>query len=289
VTASVVDGSELGAEYWGRNLREPFLFANAIAHLIESGHDSFLEISPHPVLTGAIKQNLAHHGCEGDAIGTLARNEPERESIAKAIAALYVNGLEVDWGQQCEGEASFVKLPTYAWQRERYWYDQLPSTGLKRNVSWTKDEHALLGRRLKSAFSPGQTYWENEIDRASPHYLSDHRIGELAVLPGAAFLEMALSAMREISTANAVLGIDEAHFERLLILPEDDQRRIQTVLSPIDGGRFEFSHLQRRSCGRCPLRCRSLDFACEGNRPSACRETCCSAERACRVTTKCER
>jgi acyl transferase domain-containing protein/surfactin synthase thioesterase subunit len=97
VTAAPIDGAELGPRYWGRNLREPFRFAEALGRMASDGHARFLEISPHPVLSAAIEQNLRQLGREGAALPSLHRNWPDRDVLLRSLGALFTAGHAVAW------------------------------------------------------------------------------------------------------------------------------------------------------------------------------------------------
>jgi acyl transferase domain-containing protein/acyl carrier protein len=123
VTGRWMDGSELDASYWYDNLRQPVRFDPAVRSLAEAGHRTFVEVSPHPTLTHGIDETLADHGCDDAvSVGSLRRDDGGLERLMGSLAAVQVRGVEPDW------HAVFtplggrrVPLPTYAFQRERYW------------------------------------------------------------------------------------------------------------------------------------------------------------------------
>jgi acyl transferase domain-containing protein/surfactin synthase thioesterase subunit/aryl carrier-like protein len=121
VTGQIEPGTSLDAGYWCRNLREPVLFFPAIAQLIRSGCRNFVELSPHPILTNAIMQSLAHASATGAALPSLVRDRDERPVLLETLGTLYTLGYPIAWQQLARGQAAFVRLPGYRWQRERYW------------------------------------------------------------------------------------------------------------------------------------------------------------------------
>jgi acyl transferase domain-containing protein len=117
VTGAAVAGPELGAAYWRQNVREPVRFADAVGEL--AGHAAFLEVGPHPVLAAAVSQGL-----EGRTVlASLRRGREERETIREALAGLYVLGAPIDWTGVFPDGGRFVRLPTYPFQRQRYWFE----------------------------------------------------------------------------------------------------------------------------------------------------------------------
>ncbi|MGW1021998.1 beta-ketoacyl synthase N-terminal-like domain-containing protein, partial [Streptomyces niveus] len=118
VTAGAVDTAGLDAEYWFSNLRRPVLFEKTLQAMAEDGFGTFVESSPHPVLTVGLRATLP------DALvaDSLRRNEAAWPQLLTSLAELHVSGLPVDWSAVFAGRApGRVALPTYAFQRERYW------------------------------------------------------------------------------------------------------------------------------------------------------------------------
>ncbi|EGO65798.1 lichenysin synthetase A [Acetonema longum DSM 6540] len=122
VTGQCIDGQELDADYWVKNLRNPVLFADAVERLIEDDYSVFLEISPHPVLAGAIRQNFGKRGQDVSVLPSLRRQEPEQATLLNSLGALYTLGYPVEW-EQLYPEGRCVSLPGYPWQRESYWFE----------------------------------------------------------------------------------------------------------------------------------------------------------------------
>jgi polyketide synthase 7 len=137
LVGGLLDTAQLDAEYWYRNLREPVRFDVAVRGLLERGYGVFLEASPHPVLTIGIQETAEDerrggHGGEQPApeiapvtaIGSLRRGEGGPRRFLTSLGEAWSCGVEVDWGAHLgSATARRVKLPTYAFQRERYWLD----------------------------------------------------------------------------------------------------------------------------------------------------------------------
>jgi len=123
VTGGRLDGEELGAEYWYRNLRQPVLFDRVTRELLDAEHTVFVEVSPHPVLAAGIEETADGLGRPADVVvtGTLCRQRPGPRSFVTSLAGLYVRGLDVTWGSLFADDAQVVDLPTYAFAHKRYW------------------------------------------------------------------------------------------------------------------------------------------------------------------------
>ncbi|OKI28872.1 type I polyketide synthase [Streptomyces sp. CB03911] len=125
VTGDWQDTATLDAAYWFENLRRTVRFEQATRALAADGHTVFVEVSPHPVLTGAIEDTLDAAGARGAAVvGSLRRDQGGRSRWLTSVAELYVRGVQVDWSAAFAGSLPRrVDLPTYAFQRQRYWLD----------------------------------------------------------------------------------------------------------------------------------------------------------------------
>ncbi|MFE9122401.1 type I polyketide synthase [Streptomyces sp. NPDC007172] len=114
-------GTPMDAGYWYRNLRHPVLFGQAVGGLISEGHGLFVEMSPHPVLTAAVRAAIDATDAPAVAIGSLRRAEGGAHRLMEAIAEAHVYGVELDWKALFPGARAPVDLPTYAFQREHFW------------------------------------------------------------------------------------------------------------------------------------------------------------------------
>ncbi|MDG2305441.1 MAG: type I polyketide synthase [Candidatus Binatia bacterium] len=234
VRGDVTDGAQLDGAYWARNLREPVLFWNAIEKILERPPCVLLEVSPHPVLLPGVADAL--RGEEGATIVTsLRRDQPERAVLRESLAALHCAGVEADW-ERIYPSGRCVALPTYPWQRERYWLDEslaernltLTSPGGGAGGVGTAAGHPLLGHGFASA--QGAHVFEVAIGLETHAYLADHRVEDKAWLPAAAYTEMALAAAANVG--DDAPRVDTLTFETPLILPDDGVRTLQVVLSP---------------------------------------------------------
>ncbi|WP_171163186.1 type I polyketide synthase [Streptomyces sp. I05A-00742] len=124
VTGDLVDGSGLDASYWTRNIRGRVHFHEAVLATAREGETVFVEISPHPVLSKAVQETLADAGLPGVAVGSLLREQPERETLLTHLGRVYEAGAAVDW-TALYGDGRCVPLPAYPWQRESYWVEDL--------------------------------------------------------------------------------------------------------------------------------------------------------------------
>ena len=127
VTGAELDTSILDGDYWFANLRQPVLFEQAVRWAYEHGYRTFIESSPHPVLTVGIQESLEDHGDDHTVVGTLRRNEGGMRRFLLSAAEAHVHGKSPDWASMFDDTgARRIDLPTYAFQRKRYWMDPGP-------------------------------------------------------------------------------------------------------------------------------------------------------------------
>ncbi|GHI04279.1 hypothetical protein AQI88_25935 [Streptomyces cellostaticus] len=143
VTCRPMEGEELDAHYWYRNLREPVRLHDVVRLLAAAHHDAFIEVSPQPVLAATVEETLEAEGREpGEAVavGTLRRDTPGPESFLTSAATAHVWGVDVHW-QPAFADARQVPLPTYPFQRKHYWTSTAaPARGageVTYRVAWT--------------------------------------------------------------------------------------------------------------------------------------------------------
>ncbi|MGW4684806.1 type I polyketide synthase [Streptomyces sp. NPDC004244] len=128
VDGSWLTGQELTSEYWYRNLRNPVAFAPAVATMLEAGFRTFVEVSPHPVLTYAVQETAEQVGVPALATGSLRRGEGGLRRLLLSAAEAWVQGVAVDWAAVSAGSRPVPAeaLPTTPFQRRRYWLSVRP-------------------------------------------------------------------------------------------------------------------------------------------------------------------
>ncbi|MFI1029117.1 SDR family NAD(P)-dependent oxidoreductase [Streptomyces sp. NPDC020951] len=217
-------------EYWVRQVREPVRFADAVRRLREDGVTRFVGVGPDAAVTTMAEGCFA----EGDAlpvtVPVLRADRPEPATALAALAAAHVHGMEVDWPQVFAGTgATAVDLPTYAFQRDRYWMDVATQPGDLRAAGLAAGEHPLLGAVLTLPES-GATVLTGRLSLETQPWLADHAVLGRVIVPGAAFVEMALRAGRELGCQL----LDELTVHTPLVLGERTGARIQVVVGDAD-------------------------------------------------------
>lgn len=217
VTASAVADASWGAQYWCDNVREPVRFADTVSALIAKGHRLFLEVGPHPVLSGNIREILVRAGENGASVSTMVRKEDDNTSLLKALGSLYAHGAVNPSrapGAPEDVRTAHVALPPYPWQRTRLWVEDESITKDRMGVPGT---FSMLGERTDGAANE----WEVQLSVSRLPWLADHVVNGFVVLPGAAYLDAALSAIAA-RTGLDTLCLDSVEFLLPLIIDEHD-------------------------------------------------------------------
>ncbi len=122
VTGGFTDTGSLDARYWFDNARRPVAFDPAVRTLLGAGLRCFVEVSPHPVLVTAVQEIAEDTGAEAVAVGSLRRGEGGPDRFLRSVADAHTRAAPVDLGAALAGrDTAWVDLPTYAFQRRRYW------------------------------------------------------------------------------------------------------------------------------------------------------------------------
>jgi acyl transferase domain-containing protein/acyl carrier protein len=194
VTGARLDTSSLNGDYWFANLRQPVLFEHAIRWAYEHGYRTFIESSPHPVLTVGIQESLEEFPDDYSVVATLRRNDGGMDRVLLSAAEAHVHGKPPNWTSVFEGtNPSCIDLPTYAFDRKRYWMDAPPGSVDASSLGVATTEHPLLGAVVAQADS-GDIILTGRLSLKSHPWLVDHKVHGIVLLPGAAMVEMALLA-----------------------------------------------------------------------------------------------
>ncbi|MGW1819891.1 acyltransferase domain-containing protein, partial [Streptomyces sp. NPDC002125] len=226
-----LDGPELDAGYWFRNLRGTVGFAGAVETLVAEGFRAFVEVSSHPVLAHSVQEILDEHEDVASVVtGTLRRDDGDLDRFLKSAAELHVRGVRVDWTPALgEQGGTRVQLPTYAFQHQHYWLEAPHATSDVSTAGQTAAGHPLLGAVVGLPDSNGELFTSRLSLRAQP-WLADHTVSGTVLLPGAAFLELALRAGEEAGLDT----VDELVIASPLALPEHGALQLRLALDGTD-------------------------------------------------------
>ncbi|WAJ42948.1 type I polyketide synthase [Mycobacterium sp. Aquia_216] len=226
VTGQLAGDDYATAAYWKRHVREAVRFADSVRFVHSAGATRFLEVGPSSGLAAAIEESLAD--APVITMSALRKDRPEPETLINAIAHGFVAGMDVDW-RGAVGRANFVELPTYAFERRRFWLagDGAPADAAGLGLAAT--EHPLVGAVVELPASGGVVL----TGRLSPSvqtWLSDHAVGGVVLFPGAGFVELAIRAGDEVGCG----VVDELNLATPLVLPAGGSVAVQVVVGGAD-------------------------------------------------------
>ncbi|WP_345006251.1 SDR family NAD(P)-dependent oxidoreductase, partial [Streptosporangium album] len=216
-------------DYWTGQVRTEVRFGDAVRTLEAEGVTTFLELGPDAVLSAMGGDCLAG---EGDALFVpgLRRDRPEARELTTAIARLYVRGVPVDWEAFFDGTgARGVELPTYPFQRQRFWLDVPATAGDVTGYGQVAAEHPLLGAVVTMPDSGGVVL-TGRLSLATHPWLADHTVMGEVVVPGTAFAELAIRAGDEVGCGL----LEELTISAPLMLPPRGGVAIQVVAGAAD-------------------------------------------------------
>ncbi|WP_103355950.1 type I polyketide synthase [Amycolatopsis sp. CA-128772] len=238
VVVSTVTGALAGPElstpdYWVRQVRASVRFADAVATLAGLGVRTFFEAGPDAVLSAMAADCL---GEDVVAVPLLRRDRPEERTFAAALAGLWVRGVPVDLAAAFTGVRR-VPLPTYAFQHRRYWPEAPAAAGDVGAAGLTDAAHPLLAASLPLAGGDG-TVLTGRLSLSAQPWLADHAVLGTVLLPGTAFVELAIRAGDQAGCP----VVEELTLAAPLVLRERDAVAIQvSVGGPDPDGRRELT------------------------------------------------
>ncbi len=274
LTGGPVSSEIATPEYWVEHIRQPVKFLSGMETLFKQEYEIFLEIGPKPILSGLGRQiteeqkmrraegsdqsslsnpqssifpstGSGHRNLQSSILWlpSLRQGQSDWQQMLGSLGELYRRGVAVDWhGFHQDSSSHKVLLPTYPFQRQRYWLDphkKAHNTGLLSYYGAAEVSVAPLSGI--SLFLPGsnQIRRETQISQESPAFLKDHRVFDVTVVPATAYLQIVLAAATEqFKTSQLVL--EDFSIQRALILPDNEAKMIHVVLSPETSLKYRF-------------------------------------------------
>ncbi|WP_370356203.1 type I polyketide synthase [Catenulispora sp. EB89] len=222
-------------EHWVRHLREPVRFFDALESARADGAQVFLEVGPGSTLASLATEAFAAVGVEGaEVLSASRRDRPAADALLNALARVYVRGVSVDWPALFPA-ARRVGLPTYPFQRQRFWLDASARRGGAdvASAGLSAPEHPLLGAVVDHPDSDAVVF--TGLWSVRTHgWLADHAVFGAVVVPATAYLDLALWASDFVGCG----GVEELSLAVPLILPDSGDVRVRVVVgAPDEAGR----------------------------------------------------
>ncbi|XP_066280817.1 probable polyketide synthase 1 [Branchiostoma lanceolatum] len=198
-------------QYWWGNIRGEVKFTSAIRSIIhDHSPDVFIELGASATLLSSVNQTLKHENCPIKVtVPCGQRQQNDHKCMLRALATLYVNGVDINWTNVTQDAAGWAPVPTYAWQHQQHW--QEAESSRKRRLG-------LEDRTFK-----GQN---GNITLEKFPFLADHVVNDSVVFPGAGYIEYMVQ-MAVDSSENPTL--EDIQFKHVLIWPEVSNKTNATI------------------------------------------------------------
>ncbi|MDF5727328.1 MAG: amino acid adenylation domain-containing protein [Rhizonema sp. PD38] len=243
VTGELATEEVATPEYWCSHIIKPVRFAASVETLDRLGIETLVEIGPKPILLGMARS------CLPDSnklwLASLRPEQDDWQVLLASLAELYMHGVSVNWlGFDQDYSRRRLNLPTYPFQRQRYWIEA--SKGYARDALFQKNGvgnqtlHPLLGQQLYLAATQEiQIRFQSQISPDSSFWLREHCLFGRTILPGTAYLEMALAA-GSVLTKSDNLWLEDVVLRQAMIWQSDEAKTVQVILTPQSADVYSF-------------------------------------------------
>ncbi|MEV0559720.1 polyketide synthase dehydratase domain-containing protein, partial [Streptomyces sp. NPDC050597] len=215
-------------EYWVRHVREAVRFGSGVEALVAAGVSSFMELGPDGVLSAMARESLPEDS-DVVCVPVMRRDRDEVREFLTGLARLTVRGIGVSWEPLTAGGRR-VELPTYAFQRERYWLEGGWSVTDAAGLGQSAADHPLVGAVVGLAGGEGVVL-TGRLSLKSHPWLADHTVAGVVVFPGTGFVELLVRAGDEVGCGR----IEELTQEVPLVVPERGGVQVQVVVEAANG------------------------------------------------------
>ncbi|MDX3848927.1 type I polyketide synthase [Streptomyces europaeiscabiei] len=234
LTGELVVDEVRDPDYWVRHVREAVRFAAGTRALTAAGVTRFVELGPDGTAGAMVQDCLADLGVEATTgvVALLHRERPETGTLIGSVARAHAHGATVDWERFFAGTgAQRVELPTYAFQRARYWPEPSTVSLDTAALGLVDPAHPWLGALTASADGSCHIF-TGLLSLAEHPWIADHTVFGRAVLPGTGLLELALTAAHRVGAA----GVADLTLVAPLVLPADTAVHVQVVVGGGESG-----------------------------------------------------
>lgn len=234
------DGERFDAAYWWENLRQPVLFADAVDSMIAHGIETFVEISPHPLLC----QSVLHSSRRTPrvvAVPSMRRGEPVRNVATRSLGELYKQGAPIEW-RGVIGDAELVRLPRRVWLDESYPVD-FARHGRRGAPAGASQGHPWLAEPWSPPGRDDEAVFRTTVSLETSAWLADHQVQGEVIFPAAGYIELAVAAVARLFAGRAGhVTLSGVSFERALFLGSERRPSLELLIRREGGtlGGFEF-------------------------------------------------
>uniref|UniRef100_UPI00210E16E6 type I polyketide synthase n=1 Tax=Streptomyces odontomachi TaxID=2944940 RepID=UPI00210E16E6 len=242
VTGELATAAELtDPAYWSGHIRRPVRFADGVRALRDAGARTYLELGPDPVLSALVRTTLDDADGAGGtgaadedvvAVAALRTGHPETVTFLTALAAVHVAGVPVDWAPlvPAAGRSVTPELPTYPFQRDRYWLAAGGGIAGAGTLGLSAAGHPLLAAVTELPDGKGHLF-TGRISADHPAWAAEHEVHGAYILPGVAFVDLLLHVARTVGCDQ----LEELTHQVFLALPEQGALQVRLAVDAADG------------------------------------------------------
>ncbi|MCP4993781.1 MAG: SDR family NAD(P)-dependent oxidoreductase [Gammaproteobacteria bacterium] len=223
VTGLVASNEVCQPDYWVNHIRQPVRFADSIETLHWAGASCFIEVGPEPILLGLGRQCLPDH--QGVWLPSLCKGKKDGQQMLNSLGELYAQGAAVSWNNLSGDFQRKITLPTYPFQRQRYWMSD------SKQQRRSEPLRPLIDTMMKSPLLK-EIAFETAFSATALPFLTDHQVLGTVISPGACHIAMVLNGA-ELAFDSHDYHLTDILFPEMLIVPEDEARIVQLLFTPI--------------------------------------------------------
>ncbi|VAW96734.1 Polyketide synthase modules and related proteins [hydrothermal vent metagenome] len=233
LTGQLVQDEIMAADYWVEHIISPVQFLSSMQTLESFGTEFYLEIGPQPVLLGMGKRCVQSKNAMW--LSSLEQGVPNQHTMLRSLANFYMSGAEINWDRLYnKKEFKKTNLPFYSFERQPYWFSsaaaEIPIVQ-RVAVKSFGNNHPLLGSRISLPTKEWQ--YQSSLSRSSLRYLDGHCVFQQAILPAAAFIEIAFAAALDVDSGCG-WTIQNSEFNQALCLLKDKEQLLHTIVTPVN-------------------------------------------------------
>ncbi len=243
ITGEIVTDRISNAGYWCEHIMSAVRFSDSIKACVNFGCDTFIDLGPKPTSIGMGQETVMDPKLNW--LPSYKKNFTNWETMLQGLGKMYVNGLSPEWNNfEKDFSHNLISVPSYPFQKQRYWIDEAkgarPESFQTPAATASKGNklNPLLGERLLSA-SENEFIFNSFISVNDFSYLKDHCVFDKIVMPGASYIEIALSAGADVLKSES-LKISEIVFHQAMILGDKETKNLQTIISKTEKNKYRF-------------------------------------------------
>lgn len=234
VEARSINGHEMHADYWVKNLRNAVQFSSVMQLLGNDGYTAFIEVSPHPVLINAVSENFTDTTNDIGIFSSIHREKSVIDEFYSNLQRVYAFGFNPQWRNAYSStDTQLLPLPHYPFMRANYEIEH-------RAIAPDADiVHPFLGKQLSLAGIDSIHIWENTLSPTALPLLNGHKVNGNAVFPASAYIEMIEVAAQEVFSNQAFL-LSDITFVKAITFNDNNPLQMQCKLETINPNTASF-------------------------------------------------